>query len=125
MFVNAQQLRILILDLQDQHCQSCKFKSAAYTYCYNNCLVGKRIQHYGIQLSTQSEAIEQSEDVQKKKLHWDVLCEQALQLQHTHHTYRAIAFVLQCDDSGLRKQLKKRGLLFASRTKSRKNTYQK
>ncbi|PHG59262.1 hypothetical protein [Bacillus toyonensis] len=68
MFVNARQLRIHILDLQDEHCQSCPDLSASYTYCYANYPVGKRIRQYGMQLSTPSGKSEQNKSRGKKEI---------------------------------------------------------
>ncbi|QWI73062.1 hypothetical protein ER45_029165 (plasmid) [Bacillus mycoides] len=116
--MNARQLRIQILNLQDQHCHFCEFQSSSYAYCYANCSVGKWIQQGGIKLLSFSKKEDRENFHIKRKKEWDILCEKAMELKDTHKTYRAIAKVFGCDESGLRKQLKKRGLLFRFREKS-------
>ncbi|MEK4418654.1 hypothetical protein [Bacillus sp. FSL K6-0268] len=110
--MNAKQLRIQVLDVQDLHCQTCSFQSASYTYCYKQCLIGSWIEQAGkaLLLISEVDSLEKIYGESEKK--WDYLCGEAVKLQETHVTYRAIAKFLGCDESTLRKQLKKREVQF-------------
>ncbi|MBG9612208.1 hypothetical protein [Bacillus cereus] len=118
--MNAKQLRIQILDVQDLYCQTCSFQSASYMYCYKQCLIGAWIEKAGKSLLLLSGQGSLEKSYRQSEQKWDDLCREAVKLQQTHVTYRAIAKFLECDESTLRKQLTKRGLQFVSRTKSKK-----
>ncbi|HDR4766489.1 TPA: zinc-finger domain-containing protein [Bacillus thuringiensis] len=103
--MKKREIRIRILDLQDQHCMGCKYHTSIHKYCINDCRIGKEIYQLGTGL-----IFDEKDQKRKVKLEWDHICEQALVLRNKGHTYKEIANQLGYHASSLRKQLNQRGL---------------
>ncbi|MBH0357690.1 zinc-finger domain-containing protein [Bacillus toyonensis] len=103
--MNKREMRIRILNLQDQHCISCNHRTSVHTYCINDCRIGKEIHELGAGLIFDENDLKQK--ITKK---WDDICQQAIELRNNGYTYKKIAHQLGCHVSSLRKQLHQRGL---------------
>ncbi|MDZ3952331.1 zinc-finger domain-containing protein [Bacillus thuringiensis] len=103
--MNKREMRIRILDLQDQYCMGCNHHDGVRTYCLNNCKIGKEIYQLGSRL-----IIDEKDPKQKIKYKWDHICQQALMLRSKGYTYKKIANQLGCHVSSLHKQLNRRDL---------------
>ncbi|MBG9750339.1 hypothetical protein ABD81_16430 [Bacillus thuringiensis] len=103
--MNKREMRIRILDLQDQHCMGCNYHASVRTYCMENCRIGKEIYQLGTGLT-----FDEKDPKRKVKMKWDHICQQTLELRSKGYTYKKIAHQLGCHISSLRKQLHQRGL---------------
>lgn len=103
--MNKREMRIRILDLQDQHCMGCNYHTSVHAYCIDNCRIGKEIYQLGTGL-----IFDDKDTKQKAKLKWDYICQQALLLKREGYTYRKIAHQFGCHVSSLRNQLNQRDL---------------
>ncbi|MDZ3952364.1 zinc-finger domain-containing protein [Bacillus thuringiensis] len=103
--MNAREKRIRILDLQDQYCQRCEYKSKLLKHCTPHCEVGEELMKLGKELFVDS-------SIRRKytEEHWECICQKAVILHEEGMGYTAIAKQLNCHPSGLHDQLKKRGL---------------
>ncbi|OUB08783.1 hypothetical protein BK708_36060 [Bacillus thuringiensis serovar yunnanensis] len=105
--MDARKTRIRILDLLDGHCQSCEYHGGkTHPYCTETCKIGQEIQQLGASLITDEKSREY-----KKKVKWDKVCQDVMELKKDDLTYVQIAEILGYDKSTIRQQLKKRGLL--------------
>ncbi|MGX5576540.1 zinc-finger domain-containing protein [Bacillus toyonensis] len=105
--MDARKTRIRILNLQDSHCHNCEYHMGkAHPYCTETCKIGQEIQQLGTSLITDEKSREY-----KKKVKWDKVCQDVMELKKDDLTYVQIAEILGYDKSTIRQQLKKRGLL--------------
>ncbi|PEO00783.1 hypothetical protein CN553_05810 [Bacillus cereus] len=104
--MDAREIRICILNLQDQHCMGCEYRMGPHTYCRNHCEIGEEMHQLGTNLITDEKIREQ-----RTKLKWDKVCQDVMELKKEGLTYVQIAEILGYDKSTIRQQLKKRGLL--------------
>ncbi|OQR53550.1 zinc-finger domain-containing protein [Bacillus sp. CDB3] len=106
--MDAREIRIRILNLQDNHCHNnCEYHSGkTHPYCTETCKIGQEIQQLGSSLITDEKIREY-----KTKVEWDKVCQDVMELKKKGLAYIQIAEILGCDTSTIRKQLKKRGLL--------------
>lgn len=79
--MDARQLRIQILDIQDLHCQTCSFQNASYMHCYRKCLVGVWMEQAGKLLLLISGEYSLGKLYRESEQKRDYLCEEAVKLQ--------------------------------------------
>lgn len=95
--------RVRILDLQDQHCQTCEYRMKPLKQCMQDCLIGQ-------ELSMLASGLFEGCKEQKSKEEWDEICRQAVKLYEQGLGTTMITKELGCPSSTLRDQLKRRGL---------------
>ncbi|WP_141557938.1 zinc-finger domain-containing protein [Bacillus cereus] len=71
-------VRIKIIDLQDRHCNGCKYRYKMQQ-CLKECEIGKQVRGLGSHLGAFTEA-----EVKKRrtKAEWDVLCSFEIKLRY-------------------------------------------
>ncbi|MBZ8125593.1 zinc-finger domain-containing protein [Bacillus thuringiensis] len=105
--VSKRDIRIKIIDLQDQHCNGCEHQYKP-SYCLHNCDIGKQINKLGTALGGTYVA---NQPKRRTKAEWDVLCGKTLIMLGVGMTKVQIAKELGIrDPSYISEQLKKRNL---------------
>lgn len=103
--INKRDIRIKIINLQDQHCNDCEYRYKA-SHCLHNCDIGKQINKLGTALGGTYVA---GQPKRRTKAEWDVLCEKTLIMQELGMTNVQIAEELGIrDPSYISEQLKKK-----------------
>ncbi|MED2754392.1 hypothetical protein P4275_28375 [Bacillus thuringiensis] len=97
------QIRIRILDIQDQHCQTCAYQMKPLKECMQHCAIGLELKELARALFTENGG-------RKPRAEWDEICRQAAQLYEQGFGTTMITKKLGCPSSTLREQLKKRGM---------------
>ncbi|MGX5634242.1 hypothetical protein [Bacillus thuringiensis] len=97
------QIRIRILDIQDQHCQTCDYQMKPLKECMQHCAIGLELKELARELFTEN-------GERKPREEWDEICRQAAQLYEQGFGTTMITKKLGCPSSTLREQLKKRGM---------------
>ena len=97
------QIRIRILDIQDQHCQTCAYQMKPLKECMQHCAIGLELKELARELFTENGG-------RKPRAEWDEICRQAAQLYERGFGTTMITKKLGCPSSTLREQLKKRGM---------------
>ncbi|MGU3443306.1 zinc-finger domain-containing protein [Bacillus cereus] len=104
--MNPREKRIRILNLQDQHCHTCEYRTGSHVYCMEQCKIGKEMRQLGKELVPDNE--------KKRKLkasdQWDERCRQAVEMKQAGYNDVKIAEKMGYHLKTLREQLKKRGL---------------
>ncbi|MED2765816.1 zinc-finger domain-containing protein [Bacillus thuringiensis] len=103
--MNPREIRIKILDLQDQYCRNCKYHNDSFNHCLNHCTIGKNMQTLGGQLCSKK----YGHTIRSSKS-WDEICSMAVSMKNTGVSYTEISKKLGCSRTNLREHLKKRGL---------------
>ncbi|HDX9707799.1 TPA: zinc-finger domain-containing protein [Bacillus thuringiensis] len=103
--MKPREIRIAILDLQDQYCRSCKYHNDSFSYCLAHCSIGKNMYNLGSRLYPK----ENSRTIRSPKS-WDKICSTAVTMKNKGISYSAISKKLGCSRTTLREHLKKRGL---------------
>lgn len=105
--VSKRDIRIKIINLQDQHCNGCEHQYKA-NHCLHNCYIGKQINKLGTALGG---TYVDDNPKRRTKAEWDVLCAKALIMKEHGMTNVQIAKELEIrDPSYISEQLKKRNL---------------
>lgn len=105
--VSKRDIRIKIIDLQDQHCNGCEHQYKS-SHCLHNCDVGKQINKLGTALGGTYVG---DKPKRRTKAEWDVLCAKTLIMLESGMTKVQIAKELEIrDPSYISEQLKKRNL---------------
>lgn len=104
---NKRDIRIKIINLQDQHCNGCEHQYKA-SYCLHNCAIGKQMNKLGTALGGTYVG---DQPKKRTKAEWDVLCGKTLKMLESGMTKVQIAKELGIrDPSYICEQLKKRNL---------------
>ncbi|WP_144559995.1 zinc-finger domain-containing protein [Bacillus thuringiensis] len=106
--MNKREARIHILNLQENHCDSCEHRRDINPkYCWTDCKVGIEMNELGVLLGGRI-------GTEQKKLRttkeWDKICKKARALKKKGMTYVEIAKKFNTNTGHLSVQLKKRGL---------------
>lgn len=105
--INKRDIRIKIINLQDQHCNGCKHQYKP-SHCLHNCAIGKQMNKLGTALGGTYVG---DKPKRRTKAEWDVLCEKTLIMLEMGMTKVQIAKKLGIrDPSYISEQLKKRNL---------------
>ncbi|WP_242136615.1 zinc-finger domain-containing protein [Bacillus cereus group sp. BfR-BA-01360] len=105
--MDKKEIRIKILNLQDEHCANCK-QHANTKYCLTVCEIGKRINKLGTHIGG-TYAVDAPK--RRTKEEWDKLCVMALSMREEGLTYAEIARKIGVNSGGyVIEQLQKRNL---------------
>ncbi|CUB53412.1 hypothetical protein BN2127_JRS10_02277 [Bacillus subtilis] len=105
--MNAKEIRIYILDLQDQHCAACEHRTnQSPKYCVENCKVGEDLYRLGEKLAPRVEQVREN----PKRKNWEELMPKILEMLQKGMPMYVIAVEIGCEVNTLQKQLKKMGL---------------
>lgn len=105
--MNAKEIRMYILDLQDKHCATCEYRAnQSPKYCLKNCKVGEELYRLGKKLAP---CVGQVRENPKRK-NWEELMPQILEMLQRELPMYVIAIEVNCEVNTLQKQLKKMGL---------------
>ncbi|MES5847950.1 MULTISPECIES: hypothetical protein [unclassified Bacillus cereus group] len=106
--MSKKEVRIQILDLQEQHCIGCAYRySRNVAHCWTNCETGIRINELGVLLGGRL-GTEQKKPRTAKE--WNRICKNAVKLSNKGLTYVEIAKKYSITTGNLHKQMKKRRL---------------
>ncbi|MEK4500057.1 zinc-finger domain-containing protein [Bacillus sp. FSL R12-0069] len=105
--MNAKEIRMYILDLQDQHCAACEHRTnQSPKYCLENCQVGEELYRLGKKLAP---GVGQVRENPKRK-NWEELMPKILEMLQKEIPMSVIAIEINCEVNTLQKQLKRMGL---------------
>lgn len=105
--MNARELRICILDLQDEYCTACEHRiNRSPKHCIVNCTVGADLYRLGGKLAPR---VEQIREYSKRK-NWEEWQPKILEMLKKEIPMYVIAGEIGCEENTLRKHLKKMGL---------------
>ncbi|PEP81298.1 zinc-finger domain-containing protein [Bacillus toyonensis] len=105
--MNAKEIRIYILDLQDQHCAACEHRTnQSPKYCMKNCKVGEELYRLGKELASRIGQVRRN----PKRKNWEELMPKILEMLQKEMPKYVIAVEIDCEVNTLQKQLKKMGL---------------
>ncbi|PEZ11441.1 hypothetical protein CN345_32405, partial [Bacillus thuringiensis] len=104
--MNAKEIRMYILDLQDQHCVTCEYRTnQSPKYCVENCKVGETLYGLGKKLAP---GIGQGRKNPKRK-NWEELMPKILEMLQKGIPMYVIAVEIHCEVNTLQRHLKKIG----------------
>ncbi|WP_176548459.1 RNA polymerase sigma factor [Bacillus toyonensis] len=105
--MNAKKTRMYILDLQDQHCATCEYRTnQSPKYCVENCKVGEELYRLGKKLAPRVGQVREN----PKRKNWEELMPKILEMLQKEIPMYVIAVEINCEVNTLQKQLKKMGL---------------
>lgn len=105
--INKRDIRIKIINLQDQHCNRCEYQYKP-SHCLHNCDIGKQMNKLGTALGGTYVG---DKPKRRTKAEWDVLCAKTLIMLEGGMTKVQIAKELGIREPGyISEQLKKRNL---------------
>lgn len=105
--INKRDIRIKIINLQDQHCSGCEYQYKP-SHCLHNCDIGKQMNKLGTALGGTYVG---DKPKRRTKAEWDVLCAKTLIMLEGGMTKVQIAKELGIRDASyISEQLKKRNL---------------